>query len=184
MTSGKGATALSIQPTRSTGLIRDPLGRVLEKSDVGVYAYQSAAHPGAAAVGGQSLGGLASLLAILLFLGRGARRSARASLAVSVAFLVASCACGPPGPPAGTLLYVVNHLGSTVAQLDVDSKVVGESNFDVWGGPIALTAEAPMGSPARSTTSRPASSTSAVGIVTSGWGVSSQEAGHGARMGV
>jgi RHS repeat-associated protein len=94
--------------------------------------------------GARAVACAAMLLAMLLAMLRRTRRTARAVLAASLALSLASCnGCGggTAGPPAGTLFYIDNHLGSTELQLDTDSKVVGESNFDVWGAPIVVTDE-------------------------------------------
>jgi RHS repeat-associated protein len=90
---------------------------------------------------GVSSVGLAAVVVALLAMAARKKKTAVKALATFVSMSVASCTCAPP-VARDTVFYVDNHLGSAVMLTDFEGKVLGESNFDVWGQALAGTDEA------------------------------------------
>jgi RHS repeat-associated protein len=67
----------------------------------------------------------------------------RIALRALASFLIVSlisCSCAKPVAK-DTIFYSDNHLGSATLLTDADGKVVGESNFDMWGNGLVSTDE-------------------------------------------
>jgi RHS repeat-associated protein len=78
----------------------------------------------------------------LMFLAAAFKKQ-RVALRALASFLIVtliSCSCTKPIAK-DTLFYGDNHLGSATLLTDADGKVVGESNFDIWGNGLVSTDE-------------------------------------------